>query len=495
MGATLMHLASQAQSNSVSTALLADNILSADSTGRGKMQDGFFSADSTGRAKFASSFVTPTLTDRTQTWDFTSGVLRAANPSGSTDVATKSYVDAAAVGISWKPSVKLATTAKLDDNTDISGSPSYSNTGGTSGRGQITATLAVTGIFNVDSGITANGTRLLLKNEGDSGGLGGAANGIWTVTISGTSLTLDRATDADSDAEVKAGTAVFVTEGTSYADTGWVLTTNDTITLGGASGTALTFTQFTGGGSSPVAGDGITVSGSTVSVRADTTSSVQSILVNSGASPNGVAVKFDSAGAIDATAAGTRVRVGSATGLQISTNDLGIKIDSAGSLSVSSSGIKDNVSSTGGLQISSSLLSVKLPSDSGLATASGGTSVQTDASTIEIGTGTNQLRIKDTGVSFAKLAAAVSDRLGRYDRREDFTGSSGSTVDLAVNDVDSTGAGLLVYKNGQLLRGGAGNDYQFGDNAGGGSVDQIQGLTRTTSDLITVIYKRTGNVI
>jgi hypothetical protein len=39
-------------------------------------------------------------------------------------------------------------------------------------------------------------------------------------------------------------------EGTTLADTAWVLTTNDSITVGGAAGTAMTFTQFAGVGTS-----------------------------------------------------------------------------------------------------------------------------------------------------------------------------------------------------------------------------------------------------
>jgi hypothetical protein len=37
---------------------------------------------------------------------------------------------------------------------------------------------------------------------------------------------------------------MFIEEGTTLADTAWVLTTNDSITVGGAAGTAMTFTQF-----------------------------------------------------------------------------------------------------------------------------------------------------------------------------------------------------------------------------------------------------------
>jgi hypothetical protein len=37
---------------------------------------------------------------------------------------------------------------------------------------------------------------------------------------------------------------MFIEEGTTLADTAWVLTTNDSITVGGAAGTAMTFTQL-----------------------------------------------------------------------------------------------------------------------------------------------------------------------------------------------------------------------------------------------------------
>jgi hypothetical protein len=38
---------------------------------------------------------------------------------------------------------------------------------------------------------------------------------------------------------------MFIEEGTTLADTAWVLTTNDSITVGGAAGT-MTFTQSAG---------------------------------------------------------------------------------------------------------------------------------------------------------------------------------------------------------------------------------------------------------
>ena len=76
---------------------------------------------------------------------------------------------------------------------------------------------------------------------------------------------LTRATDADADVEVTAGMFVFVEEGTTNADNGYVLTTDGTITVGS---TALTFTQFSGAGQI-VAGDGLLKSGNTLSVNDD----------------------------------------------------------------------------------------------------------------------------------------------------------------------------------------------------------------------------------
>lgn len=174
------------------------------------------------------------------------GVTVSAAPTVGTDLVNKTYADAIGSSRDPKESSRLATTQILDDNASISGSPSYDDTGGSSARGQITATLSVSDTFTVD-GITIaaadDGTRFLIKNEGDGSGLGADANGIYTSTISGTSLTLDRATDFDADGEVGNGASTIIGEGTVNAARTYVLTTADPITIGGASGTDLTFTN------------------------------------------------------------------------------------------------------------------------------------------------------------------------------------------------------------------------------------------------------------
>ena len=70
----------------------------------------------------------------------------------------------------------------------------------------------------------------------------GSENGIYSVTTvgAGANGTWARSSDADGAGELNAGSITMVTEGTTYADTQWKLTTDDPITIGS---TALTFAR------------------------------------------------------------------------------------------------------------------------------------------------------------------------------------------------------------------------------------------------------------
>jgi hypothetical protein len=70
----------------------------------------------------------------------------------------------------------------------------------------------------------------------------GSENGIYYVTTvgAGSNGTWARSLDADATGEVSAGMIIMVTEGTTYADTQWKLTTDDPITIGS---TSLTFVR------------------------------------------------------------------------------------------------------------------------------------------------------------------------------------------------------------------------------------------------------------
>lgn len=88
----------------------------------------------------------------------------------------------------------------------------------------------------IDGVTLANGNRVLLKDQ-----TAAAENGLYVFNGSATPMT--RTTDADTAAEVL-GMVVAVQEGSVNSDSGWLLTTNDPITLGT---TALAFTRIFGG--------------------------------------------------------------------------------------------------------------------------------------------------------------------------------------------------------------------------------------------------------
>lgn len=164
----------------------------------------------------------------------TGALTLAADPTNALDAATKQYVDSVAQGLDVKASCRAVATSNI----------------------------TLSGTQTIDGVAVVAGDRVLVTGQTT-----GSANGIYVVAAS----SWLRAADADSSAEVTAGLFVFVTEGTSFGDTGWVLTSNDAITLGT---TALTFSQFSGP-SVLLAGAGLTKTGNTVDVvAADTTITV-----------------------------------------------------------------------------------------------------------------------------------------------------------------------------------------------------------------------------
>lgn len=112
-------------------------------------------------------------------------------------------------------------------------------------------------------GVTLTGRtnpRVLLANQTDA-----SQNGIYTRPASGP---LVRAADAAQNSQLVPGTQVFVTEGTTYADTQWVIISDATITVGS---TAQGWSRMPGSqGVSYAFGNGLLTSGQNVSVKAGT---------------------------------------------------------------------------------------------------------------------------------------------------------------------------------------------------------------------------------
>jgi hypothetical protein len=147
--------------------------------------------------------------------------LHSSSPASDLEAASKGYVDSVAQGLDFKESVVVATTANI--------------------------TLA--NEQTIDGVAVTAGQRVLVKSQTDA-----EDNGIYLVVDGGA---WTRSEDADSDELVTSGMFCFVEQGTINGDTGWVLTTEDPITVGT---TELAFTQFSGAGTY-TAGEGLVLDG------------------------------------------------------------------------------------------------------------------------------------------------------------------------------------------------------------------------------------------
>lgn len=155
-----------------------------------------------------------------------------ASPSSTkvpTTSATKTYIDNKVAGLSWKASVRVATTANGTLATAFA-------------NGQ-----------TVDGVTLVTGDRILIKNQSTA-----TQNGIYIVAASGAPT---RSTDADTGAELVNAT-VLVQEGTVNAETQWTCSTNAPITIGV---TNINFAAINVGTYS--AGNGLSLSGNTFSIN------------------------------------------------------------------------------------------------------------------------------------------------------------------------------------------------------------------------------------
>jgi hypothetical protein len=146
------------------------------------------------------------------------------DPTSALQLATKQYVDSVAQGLDPKASCVAATTANI----------------------------TLSGTQTIDGVALIAGDRCLVKDQtlSQNNGIYLVAAGAWT-----------RATDMDTWAEVP-GAFTFIEQGTVYADTGWVCTSNAGGTLGT---TPITWVQFAGVGSY-TAGTGLTLTGTQFSI-------------------------------------------------------------------------------------------------------------------------------------------------------------------------------------------------------------------------------------
>jgi hypothetical protein len=120
-------------------------------------------------------------------------------------IATQNYVQAELMKLAFKDPVRAVTSANI----------------------------TLSGAQTIDGVAVVAGDRVLVRSQSTP-----SQNGIYVASASAWA----RSEDMNADSEIRAGVAVMVTAGTTYADTLWRLTTDGAISIGS---TALTFTCLT----------------------------------------------------------------------------------------------------------------------------------------------------------------------------------------------------------------------------------------------------------
>jgi hypothetical protein len=352
-------------------------------------------------------------------------IINLLDPTDAQDAATKAYVDGLAQGLDVKGSVRAATTANI----------------------------TLTSTQTIDNVALSVGERVLVKNQTT-----GSENGIYTVGAGNWA----RAADA-VQGKLTSGAFVFVEEGNTNQNSGWVLTTDGTITVGT---TALSWDQFSGAGQI-TAGDGLTKNGNTINfvgaANGGLTVNNDSVQVNASQLFIGTSnVVVGATGGAQALAGITSVTGTTADmSVQPATRASGTGYHQNISGGLSSSGAGGQLRLYGGNGTSGNGGAVLI--DGGTGTAVGTVSIGTSSSTINIG----QATVSTTSIAgTTRLSALTTNGFVKT------TGANGTlevdttvlttasklsahaattSLELAGVISDETGSGALVFGTGPTI--------------------------------------------
>lgn len=288
--------------------------------------------------------------------EFASVPQSTSDASSGNDLVRYSQFSAALDGLKPKAAVVVASTANI--NLAVVADPSP-----------------------IDGHTIADGDRVLLWQQTSA-----AQNGIYVAVSAVDPTTWTRSTDFDAPSEIP-GAYTVAEFGTLYQGVLFVSTSSP-----GTIGTdPINFAMRSISVNTYTGGDMIALSGFAFSVDLASTSGLESS--NPGNAAGQLRIKLES----------------SNPSLQIDgSNQLGAKLNAAGAIVSGASGLLVQLeSSNPSLQISSNRLGVKFDAAGALASGASGVAVQVDGSTIEISS--NALRVKDAGITLAKLASNSVD--------------------------------------------------------------------------------------
>jgi len=190
-------------------------------------------------------------------------ITNLATPTASTDAASKGYVDGVAQGLNVKGSVVAATTASI----------------------------TLVGGQTIDGVTITAGQRVLVKNQSTP-----SQNGIYVAQTT----TWTRAADQQTPTQ---GDFTFVEQGTVNGSQGWILATGTT-----------TWTQFSAAGEY-TAGNGITITGSSIAFNPTSTGGLQT-------ASGGASILLATNSGLGTSSSG--LAVGAGTGITVSTGTVAI---------------------------------------------------------------------------------------------------------------------------------------------------------------------------
>ena len=296
------------------------------------------------------------------------GGFRVTNtglPIAPGDAVNLAYLNTLNLGMTLKMPVRVATLTSI-------------------GASYAANVLTLTTGMTVLDGLTLLGNdRILVRAESVP-----ANNGIYTYT---SPTTLTRSTDFNSggvSGTIQMGDFIIVNDGNTYRGQAFILTEPFNFTPPLAVGTtALNFTAY-GNPGQLTPGNGIQITGTTITAVAAATSGVQ---VLSG----GISLLLAD-NSLQTISSGVSVRP--YAGLSTSVNGLSVVNGNGLSLAASAGGaLSVNPTTNGGIQVTAGGVGLLLPVSSGLQTTATGLSIQLSGSTLAIGAG---------GISLAALTSA-----------------------------------------------------------------------------------------